>query len=176
MKKGEWNKKAYTGIELASKTLGLIGFGRIAKETAKMASALGMNVVYTNTTGPAAGYDQYKHLPMDELLAVSDFISVHVPGLDKPLISEAEFAKMKDGVYLINAARGGVVCEKALISALDSGKIAGAALDVFEEEPTNNQTICNHEKISLTPHIGASTIEAQERIGGEIVEILLNYF
>lgn len=178
MRLGKWNKKQYEGIELAGKTLGLIGFGRIARETAKRAHALGMKVVYTNRSGVKEGFDDYKYLPMDELLAVSDFISIHIPGSKdkKPLIGEAEFAKMKDGVFIINTARGGVVCENALLAALDSGKVAGAALDVFEEEPTKNERIYTHEKISLTPHIGASTIEAQERIGEEVVQIILNHF
>lgn len=175
MRNKEWNKKAYTGIELSGKTLGLIGFGRIAKETAKKAHALGMNVVYTDILGPQSGFDEYKFLPLDELLAVSKFISVHVPGSPdgKPVLSAAEFEKM-NGVYLVNAARGGVICEEALIDALDSDKIAAAALDVFEDEPKPNQIVCSHEKISLTPHIGASTKEAQERIGEEIVQIILN--
>jgi D-3-phosphoglycerate dehydrogenase len=92
------------------------------------------------------------------------------------VIGEAQFAKMKDGVYIVNAARGGVVCENALLNALDSGKVTAAALDVFEEEPTKNERIYTHEKISLTPHIGASTMEAQERIGEEIVQIIQNHF
>lgn len=174
MRKGEWNKKAYQGIELAGKTLGLIGFGRIARETAKKAHALGMNIVYYDIMGPAEGYDEYKFLSLDELIKESKFISVHVPGMEKPLIGPDELGKM-DGVYLINAARGGVVCEESLMNALDSGKVAAAALDVFIEEPTGNQALCAHEKVSVTPHIGASTVEAQERIGKEVVELILNF-
>ncbi|MGE5631292.1 MAG: D-2-hydroxyacid dehydrogenase [Caulobacteraceae bacterium] len=178
MREGKWNKKQYEGIELAGKTLGLIGFGRIARETAKRAYALGMKVVYTNTSGPKEGFDNYKYMPMDELLAAADFISIHIPGSKdkKPVIGEAQFAKMKKGVYIVNTARGGVVSEEALLAALDSGKVAAAALDVFEEEPTKNERIYTHEKISLTPHIGGSTIEAQERIGEEVVQIILNHF
>ena len=176
MRQGKWNKKAYEGIELTGKTLGLIGFGRIAKETAKRAHALGMKIVYTDIIGAVSGFDQYNYLPLDKLLAVSDFISMHVPGSKRPLIGEEEFDKMKNGMYLINASRGGAVCETALLSALDSGKVAGAALDVFEEEPTKNEKIYTHEKISLTPHLGASTKEAQERIGEEIVQIITSYF
>lgn len=178
MRQGKWNKKQYEGIELAGKTLGLIGFGRIARETAKRAHALGMKVAYTNTSGQKDGFDDYKYMPLDELLAVSDFISVHVPGSKdkKPLIGEAQFSKMKDGVFIINTSRGGVVSEEALLAALDSGKVAAAALDVFEEEPTKNERIYTHDKISLTPHIGASTIEAQERIGEEVVQIILKHF
>lgn len=178
MRQGKWNKKNYEGIELAGKTLGLIGFGRIARETGKRALALGMKVVYTNRSGPHEDCSDYKYVTLDELLGVSDFISLHIPGSkDKtPLIGEAQFAKMKDGVFIVNTARGGVVCEDALLAALDSGKVAAAALDVFEEEPAKNERIYTHEKISLTPHIGASTLEAQERIGEEIVSIVLNHF
>ncbi|MDF2893069.1 MAG: 3-phosphoglycerate dehydrogenase [Clostridia bacterium] len=177
MRQGKWEKKHYEGIELAGKTLGLIGYGRIAKETAKRAMALGMKVVYTNRSGDKNDPD-FKYVPMDELLGMSDFISLHIPGSKdkKAVIGEAEFAKMKDGVFIVNAARGGVVCEDALIKALDSGKVAAAALDVFAEEPTKNEAIYTHPKISLTPHIGASTIEAQERIGEEIVSIIKNHF
>lgn len=177
MRQGKWEKKHYEGIELAGKTLGLIGYGRIAKETAKRAKALGMKVVYTNRSGDQNDPD-FKYVTMDELLAMSDFISLHIPGSKdkKAVIGEAEFAKMKDGVFIVNAARGGVVCEDALLKALDSGKVAAAALDVFAEEPTKNEAIYTHPKISLTPHIGASTIEAQERIGEEIVSIIKNHF
>lgn len=177
MRQGKWDKKHYEGIELAGKTLGLIGYGRISKETAKRAKALGMKVVYTNRSGDKNDPD-FKYVPMDELLTMSDFISLHIPGSKdkKAIIGEEEFAKMKDGVYIVNAARGGVVCEEALLKALDSGKVAAAALDVFEEEPTKNERIYTHPKISLTPHIGASTIEAQERIGEEIVSIIKNHF
>ncbi|MTI46896.1 D-2-hydroxyacid dehydrogenase [Sporosalibacterium faouarense] len=178
MRNGEWNKKAYKGIELAGKTLGLIGFGRIAKETAKKAHALGMKVLYTNRSGAKEGYDQYTFVSMDELLKKSDFISLHIPFNKEAgaVLSTKEFEMMKDGVYLVNCARGGVVDEEALIEALDSGKVAAAAVDVFEEEPTKNQKLYTHEKVSLTPHIGASTKEAQARIGEEIVDIVKNFF
>ncbi|HPL98987.1 MAG TPA: D-2-hydroxyacid dehydrogenase [Bacillota bacterium] len=178
MRQGKWNKKQYEGIELSGKTLGLVGFGRIAREVAKRAFALGMKVVYTNTSGAKEGFNDYRYMKLDELLAVSDFISIHIPCSQdqQPVIGEAQFAKMKDGVYLVNTARGGVVCEEALLKALDSGKVAAAALDVFEEEPTKNERIYTHERISLTPHIGASTNEAQERIGGEIIQIIQNFF
>jgi len=177
MRQGKWEKKHYEGIELAGKTLGLIGYGRIAKETAKRAKALGMKVVYTNRSGDQNDPD-FKYVPMDELLAMSDFISLHIPGSKdkKAVLGEAEFAKMKDGVFIVNCARGGVVCEEALVKALDSGKVAAAALDVFAEEPTKNEAIYTHPKISLTPHIGASTLEAQERIGEEIVSIIKSHF
>ncbi len=178
MRQGKWNKKHYEGIELGGKTLGLIGFGRIARETAKRAKALGMSVIYTNRSGKIEGDDEYTYVPFNELLAKSDFISLHIPAgpEGKAVIGSAEFEMMKDGAYIVNTARGGVVCEKALLEALDSGKVAGAAIDVFVEEPTKNEALYTHDKISLTPHIGGSTNEAQTRIGEEIVEIITNFF
>ncbi|WP_026477903.1 D-2-hydroxyacid dehydrogenase [Alkaliphilus transvaalensis] len=178
MRQGKWDKKKYEGIELAGKTLGLIGFGRIAKETAKRAKALGMKVIYTNRSGKVEGEDEYTYMPFNELISNSDFISLHIPAgpEGKAVIGKQEFEMMKDGVYIINTARGGVVCEKALLEALDTGKVAAAAIDVFEEEPTKNEALYTHDKISLTPHIGASTGEAQTRIGEEIVEIITNFF
>lgn len=178
MRQGKWDKKKYEGIELNGKTLGLIGFGRIAKETAKRAKALGMKVIYTNRSGKVAGEEEYTYMPFNELISKADFISLHIPSgpEGKAVIGKAEFEMMKDGVYIINTARGGVVCEKALLEALDSGKVAAAAIDVFEEEPTKNEALYTHDKVSLTPHIGASTGEAQTRIGEEIVEIITNFF
>jgi D-3-phosphoglycerate dehydrogenase / 2-oxoglutarate reductase len=178
MREGKWNKKQYKGIELGGRTLGLIGFGRIARETAKRASALGMKVVYTNRSGAKEGYDEYTFMALDDLLANSDFISIHVPfnKEDGAVLGKEQFDKMKDGVYLINTARGGVVSEEALIKALDAGKVAGAAVDVFEEEPTKNEVLYTHPKVSLTPHIGASTKEAQARIGVEVAETIIKFF
>lgn len=177
MRQGKWNKKQYEGIELNGKTLGLIGFGRIAKETAKRAHALGMKVIYTNTSGPKDGYTEYTYCTMDELLQKSDFISLHIPSSKGgAVLGKDQFARMKDGVYIVNCARGGVVDENALLDALDSGKAAGAAIDVFAEEPTKNERLYTHDRVSVTPHIGGSTMEAQERIGGEIVDIILNQF
>lgn len=175
MRQGQWNKKAYEGIEILNKTLGVIGFGRIGKETADKANALGMKVVYTNRRGEIEG-SKYTYLPMDELLRTSDFISIHIPHSgDKAVIGKREIEIMKDGAYIINCARGGVVDEDALLEALNNNKLAGAAIDVFAEEPTKNNSLLNHDKVSCTPHIGASTKEAQSRIGDEIVEIILNY-
>jgi len=175
MREGKWEKKQYEGTELCGKTLGLVGFGRIAVETAKRAKALGMDVAYTNRSGPVNGYDDYRYMPLDELLRAADYISLHVPGSEdgKPVIGREEIGKMKDGVFIVNTARGGVVCEDSLLDALDSGKVAGAAIDVFSEEPTENERLYTHPKISLTPHVGGSTAEAQERIGNEVVEIIL---
>ena len=175
MRKGEWNKKAYKGIELMGKTLGLIGFGRIGQEVGSRARALGMDVIYADHHVHLDS-PQYKKVEMEEVLERSDFISLHIPFLGEPTIGEAEFAKMKDGVRLVNVARGGVVDEDALLKALESGKVAAAALDVFEEEPTKREDICNHPAISVTPHIGASTAEAQMRIGIETYETILDFF
>lgn len=176
MRAGKWEKKKYEGIELSGKTLGLIGFGRIARETAKLAKAIGMKVIYNSRSGKKEGCDEFDFVPMEELLAKSDFISLHIP-YDKEqgaLIGTKEFEKMKDGVFLVNCARGGVVDEEALLAALDSGKVAAAAVDVYEQEPTKNERLYSHGHVCLTPHIGASTIEAQKRIGKEIVNIIKN--
>lgn len=178
MRNGEWNKKHYTGIELGGKTLGLFGMGRIAYEVAKRAQALGMEIVYTDIRGKLEDRDMFEYVEVNELLRRSDFISLHIP-FDKEhgaTILNEQFELMKDGVYIINAARGGVVCEKALLDALNSGKVAGAGVDVFEEEPTKNQELINHPRVCATPHIGASTVEAQERIGGETVRVIKDFF
>lgn len=178
MRGGKWNKKHYEGIELAGKTLGLIGFGRIAKETAKKAAALGMKVIYTRRSCAEEGFEEYRNVSFDELLAESDFISLHMPcPQDKsPVIGKEQIARMKDGVYIINTARGELINEAELLDALDSGKVAGAALDVFAEEPTKNERLYTHEKVSITPHIGASSIEAQKRIGDEVIQIITRFF
>ena len=178
MRQGEWNKKKYEGIELSGKTLGLIGFGRIAREVAKRATALGMNVIYTKRSGELVEEKTAKFVDMDTLLAESDFISLHIPKqADKDhVIGKEEIAKMKDGVFLVNTARGGLIDEDMLVEALDSGKISSVALDVYREEPTKNTKITSHPKISMTPHIGAATKEAQVRIGDEIVEIIEKFF
>lgn len=178
VREGKWNKKQYKGIELSGKTLGLIGFGRIGRELAKKAKALGMKIIYTDILGPAKDCSEYSCVSLEELLANSDFISLHVPGNEdkSPVIAKTEFTKMKDGAFLINCARGSVVDESALLEALNSGKLAGAGIDVFPEEPTKNLELVNHEKVSVTPHIGASTKEAQKRIGAEIVSIIKENF
>lgn len=176
-RQGKWNKKQYEGTEIAGKTLGLIGFGRIAQELAWRAHALGMKVVYYDIF-VKDGFENYTSLSLEELLKVSDYISLHIPmpADKKPVLAEAELALMKPTAFLINAARGGVVSEKALLAALKEGKLAGAALDVFEEEPTPNMELCNLDNVSITPHIGGQTAEAQDRIGGEIVSIITDFF
>ena len=178
MRQGAWEKKACTGVEIFGKTLGLIGLGRIGAETAKRAKALGMDVIYTTRSGPKAGAGEYRFVSLDELLARSDFISLHLPAAKDadPLINRETIAKMKDGVCIINTARGVLVDEDALLEALNSGKVSGAGLDVYREEPTRNEALCAHPKVSVTPHVGASTMEAQEHIGEEIVEHIRKQF
>lgn len=177
MRKGEWNKKVYEGTEISGKTLGIIGMGRIGRSLASKATALGMKVVYADLFGKQNDLN-YDYLELNDLLKVSDFISLHVP-YDKEkgsLIKKEELDMMKDGAYIINCARGKVVDEAALLEALDSGKISGAGIDVFESEPNTNETLVNHPRVSCTPHIGASTCEAQERIGDEVVSVIKEFF
>ena len=177
MRNGEWNKKKYEGIEISGKTLGIIGMGRIGKSLANKATALGMNVIYNDVFGKQDDV-KYEFLELNDLLRKSDFISLHVP-YDKEngtLIRKEELNLMKDGAYIINCARGKVVDEEALREALDSGKIAGAGIDVFEVEPNTNEILVNHPRVSCTPHIGASTMEAQDRIGEEVVSVIKDFF
>jgi D-3-phosphoglycerate dehydrogenase / 2-oxoglutarate reductase len=177
MRNGEWNKKKYEGIEISGKTLGIIGMGRIGKSLANKATALGMNVIYNDVFGKQDDV-KYEFLELNDLLRKSDFISLHVP-YDKEngtLIRKEELSLMKDGAYIINCARGKVVDEEALLEALDSGKIAGAGIDVFEVEPNTNEILVNHPRVSCTPHIGASTMEAQDRIGEEVVSVIKDFF
>lgn len=178
MRDGKWEKKKYEGIELSGKTLGLIGFGRISREVAKRADALGMRVIYTDILGRVEEFDNFEFLSMSELLRQSDFVSLHVPfdSSADAVISDKELKLMKDGSYIINCARGGVVDEDALLNALNSGKLAGVALDVFKDEPSINKELINHPKVSVTPHIGASTVEAQFRIGEEVVNTIETFF
>ena len=177
MRNGEWNKKKYEGSEILGKTLGIIGMGRIGQSLAAKAEALGMKVVYTDLFGKNDKL-AYEFLSLEDLLKTSDFISLHVP-YDKnqgSLIGKAQFDMMKDGVFLIDCARGKVVEEAALLEALNSGKVAGAGLDVYEEEPTKNTELVNHPRVSATPHIGAATKEAQTRIGEEVVSTIKTFF
>ncbi|MFQ5335105.1 MAG: D-2-hydroxyacid dehydrogenase [Flavobacteriales bacterium] len=184
----ELKKKYGKGIELRDKTLGIIGFGRIGQNVAKYALGNGMKIMaydpfvdYANISLQIAGTSNVQvgisTCALDELLSVSDFITLHVP---KPadgsaLIGNEEFAKMKDGVRIVNAARGGVIDEDALLKALDSGKVTHAALDVFENEPTPKKELLVHPRISLTPHIGAATVEAQARIGLELADKIIKF-
>ena len=176
-------KKSYEkGIELRSKTIGIIGMGRIGQEVARIALGLGMRVIAAdNNVGRASikvkfYNNQFINVdietePLEGVLRHADFITLHVPAQkDGYMIGEKEFAMMKDGVAVVNCSRGGVIDEEAMISALDSGKVAFAGLDVFINEPTPSKQILNHPKISLTPHTGASTVEAQDRIGLSLAE------
>jgi len=176
MRDGKWEKKRYEGTELSGKTLGLIGMGRIGRCVAKLAGAIGMKVIYTNRKGPLPENEPFVYAPLEELLAKADFISLHTPKTDSKIITAERIAMMKDGVFFINTARAALVDTQALLKALDSGKIAGAALDVFDEEPIKDAAVYKHPKISMTPHIGAATLEAQQRIGENIVTIISEKF
>lgn len=177
MRQGKWLKKEYEGTEIAGKTLGLLGFGRIAQSLGKKAQALGMNVIYTNRSGKRADAEEFQYVTFDELLTHSDFISCHIPFAGgAAIIGKDEIEKCKDGVFFVNTARGGVIDEDALVDAIESGKVRGAAIDVFNVEPTTNERLLQCERISLTPHIGAATKEAQGRIGGNIVDIIKERF
>ncbi len=181
-------KKAYAkGIELRGKKIGIVGFGRIGRETAKIALGLGMEVLAFDLFDVPASLELHlaggvtitcpvKSVSFDDLLTASDFISLHVPFGEKPLIGADEFLKMKAAVGIVNCSRGGTIDEQALLTALDSGKVAFAGLDVFDNEPTPRPEILTHPKISLTPHIGASTNEAQERIGTELASLIIDFF
>ncbi|HEY0046031.1 MAG TPA: D-2-hydroxyacid dehydrogenase [Flavobacterium sp.] len=178
-------KKAYAnGTELRGKTLGIIGFGRIGKAVAKIALGLGMRVIASDKyvgnaeikvdfyNGQFINVDIVTE-PVHDILKHSDFITLHVPAQEGYVIGEAELDSMKDGVGIINCARGGVINEVALINAIEGGKVAFAGLDVFEEEPTPAVQVLMHPQISLTPHIGAATLEAQDRIGTELAEQII---
>ena len=175
-------KKSYgAGIELRGKKIGIIGFGRIGREVAKIALGQGMQVIAHDTHCKNAKieidfYDgqqvnfNINTVAIEEVYKNADFITVHVPFQGKPLISKKEIEMMKDNVGLVNAARGGVINEVDLLDALESGKIRYAGLDVFENEPTPNMKVLMAHQISLSPHIGAATLEAQDRIGTELAE------
>jgi len=179
-------KKAYAnGVELRGKTIGIIGFGRIGQAVAKMALGLGMKVVAADKFVSEAiiRIDFYngqfinvdiKTEPLEDIFKHSDFITLHVPAQDGYVIGKEEFAQLKDGVGIVNCARGGVIDEVALVEALDNNKVLFAGLDVFENEPTPEIKILMHPKISLTPHIGAATGEAQDRIGSELAEQIIS--
>ena len=161
-------------IELDGKTMGIVGYGAIGSAVGAVAQALGMKLLVTaRHEKPVPEGARFVSLP--ELLAQSDFISLHTPAIDgKPLINRENIAKMKDGVIFVNTSRGNNVDEEALLEGLNSGKIRGAGLDVYAEEPAKNEALLNHPNVSCTPHIGAATKEAQKRIGMEIVSIIDN--
>ena len=189
---GDFNKlkKAYSdGIQLRGKTLGIIGFGRIGQESARLGIGVGMKILACDLVVSEADIDinvfksadvslsvRVETTSWDEVLRKSDFITLHVPGGKGALIGAEEFAKMKDGVFIINTARGGTIDEDALLAALESGKAGGAGLDVFVGEPTPKKELMAHPRISVSPHIGGSTQEAQSAIGMELAEQIMEYF
>lgn len=173
MKSGEWLKKELGGTELYQKTLGIIGFGNIAKAVCQRALAFDMKVVTFGSSKPADEIRSFGAEPVsfEELLKQSDLITMHIPHVEGThyLLNEAAFQQMKDGVYIICPARGGVIDENALLNALETGKVAGAALDVFEKEPPGATSLLSHPRVIATPHIGAQTKEAQLRAGHDIL-------
>jgi D-3-phosphoglycerate dehydrogenase len=178
MKQGQWSKKEFEGVELQGKTLGIIGYGRIGIEVGKRAAAFGMNVIVYD---PNVSEDELLHseaepVSIQDLFAWSDFISLHLPlnVQTRDLIGPLAFSQMKDGVRIVCAARGGIIDEEALLKALNSGKVAGAALDVFEKEPPGLTELVSHPRVIATPHIGAQTAEAQSRAAEDIANEVLS--
>lgn len=187
-------KKKYSkGIEVSGKVLGIVGFGRIGQKAAKMALGLGMKVLAADPMVSEATIDvevfhsmneatkvpvTIKTVPMNEVIKNSDFITFHIPMPKdkKPVITSNEIAMMKDGVFLINIARGGIIDENDLVEGLKSGKIAFAGIDVYMDEPTPNQELLALPNVSLTPHVGGQTVEAQNRIGIELAEKIISHF
>jgi D-3-phosphoglycerate dehydrogenase len=183
-------KKAYSeGMQLRGKTLGIIGFGRIGQEVARIGIGMGMNVLASDPMVDEADIDimlygaksirltvTVETVSFEEVLAQSDFMTFHVPSVGRALVGKDEIAQMKTGAFIINTARGGIADEDALLEALKSGKLGGAALDVFVNEPTPNPELLQHPNVSVTPHIGASTVEAQANIGRELADIILEHF
>ena len=176
MKAHQWEKKVLSGTELYQKTLGIIGSGRIGLEVARLALAFGMKVLVYDIIDVQSDLE-IKQVDLQELLAHSDVISLHLPLTDttKHIISDAEFGLMKDGVILVNASRGGTVDEKALLAALESGKVRAAGIDVFEKEPPDEYALIDHPNVIATPHIGAAAKEGQKRAGFEVVSIVEQY-
>lgn len=175
MKSEKWEKKAFKGDEIGGKTLGIIGLGNIGEEVAKRANVLGMTVLGYDIAKKQI--DGVKMVSLDELLAQSDYVTLHLPKTKESasMIGAEQFAKMKDGVRIVNCARGGIVDETALYEALTSGKVAGAALDVYAEEPPTNWKLLQLPNVIGSPHVGAATKEAQTRVGAEVAEKLIDF-
>lgn len=182
-------KKATAGIQLAGRTLGIIGFGRIGQESAKIGIGMGMRVMPCDLVVKNADIDinvfksadvsltvKLETHSWEDVLKKSDFLTLHVPSGQKPLIGKEELAMMKDNAFVINTARGGTIDEDALLEALENGEIAGAGLDVFVGEPTPRKELLNHPKVSVSAHIGGQTAEAQSLIGMELAEQIIGYF
>ncbi|MFW9918055.1 MAG: hydroxyacid dehydrogenase [Candidatus Thorarchaeota archaeon] len=180
MKNERWEKKKLTGTELWQKTLGIIGFGRIGQEVAKRGKALEMDVLAYDVIDISEACKKYgaRSSTIDEIISKADYITLHVPLIPqtKGMISTAEFDKMKTTAFLVNTARGGVVDEEALFIALEEGKIAGAALDVFENEPPTDWKLVKHSKLIATPHVASSTNEAQDRVGDLTAQKIIDAF
>ncbi len=175
MKQHKWEKKLFTGTEVYGKTLGIIGFGRIGLEVARRALALGMNILAYGVI-PIKTDLAVKQVSLDELLSQADIITLHVPKTPEPILGAREFERMKKGVVIVNAARGGVVDENALLQALNSGQVKAAALDVFSQEPPQDFSLIDHPRVTATPHLGAATEEGQKRAGLEVVRIVKEKF
>jgi D-3-phosphoglycerate dehydrogenase len=175
MKAEKWEKKSFEGDELGGKTLGLIGIGNIGTEVARRANALGMTVIAYDPFVQEA--ESVKLVTLDTLLMDSDYISLHLPKTKESadMIGKFQFAKMKSGVRIINCARGGIINEQALYDALTSGKVSGAALDVYAEEPPADWKLVKLDNVICSPHIGAATKEAQGRVGAEVAEKLIEF-
>ncbi len=177
MREGKWEKKTYgKGFELGGKTLGVIGYGRIGKRIGDIAQGIGMNVIaYQRHPKPEYECETMHFVSQEELMAKADIIALSTPALGEPIINANTIASMKDGVVIINTSRGANIDENALLEALNSGKVRAAGLDVWTEEPTKNEALSTHPAVSALPHIGASTSEAQKRIGSEIVSIIESF-
>ena len=177
MKQGQWSKKEFEGVELNGKTLGIIGFGRIGIEVGKRAAAFGMNVIVydPNVTEHELEHADAEPVSIQDLFAWSDFISLHLPlnVQTRDLIGPMAFSQMKEGVRILSTARGGIINEAAMLEALNNGKVAGAALDVFEKEPPGLTDLVSHPRVIATPHIGAQTAEAQSRAAEDIANEVL---
>jgi D-3-phosphoglycerate dehydrogenase len=175
MKAEKWDKKSFEGDEIGGKMLGIIGLGNIGVETAKRALQLGMQVIAYDPT--SKGMFGVPFVSLDELLASADYITLHLPKTKETanMIGAEQFAKMKTGVRIVNCARGGIINEDALYAALISGKVAGAALDVFAEEPPADWKLLKLDNVIASPHIGAATKEAQTRVGAEVAEIVIDF-
>jgi D-3-phosphoglycerate dehydrogenase len=177
MKQGQWLKKQFEGVELHGKTLGIIGFGRIGIEVSRRANAFGMNVIIydPNVSEHELEHGNAEPVSLQDLFAWSDFISLHLPlnVHTRDLMGPMAFSQMKDGVRIVSTARGGIIDEAALLEALNSGKVEGAALDVFEKEPPGLTDLVSHPRVIATPHVGAQTAEAQSRAAEDIASEVL---
>jgi D-3-phosphoglycerate dehydrogenase len=177
MRAGKWEKKKFRGSEIAGKTLGLVGYGRIGWLVAKKALALGMDIIaYDPYVADPRGLEM-EFVSLEELLQKSDHISMHLPLTDETrnLVDRPQFEIMKDGVRIINCARGGTINEDALYEAIVSGKVAGAALDVYLEEPAQDNRLFELDEVIGSPHIGAATVEAQHRVSVEVAEKVIEF-